>query len=506
VSRQEIIFPSDLANAFLSLAKRGLMTPNYLSSLIMLAVLPAWVLKIANPEQFVPLENDENGVVNKEVFLKRSRAHFFYSTYYTSISDSECKYVSLDGLETLEVKHKNPKYKQYEIVFCGNGQDAIDNNSLTRVLFGSKKNYVFWNYPGVGLSSGSANCVDDLVAAGYKQVERLLEDGVAAQDITLNGFSLGGAVATHVASLLHAKGYPVNLTVDRSFSSLAAVPAQKIPQLVYFEDEEGQKPFAGFAPLLPLATTALAFGLLGASLGFVISGLITSLVVMITAPLALIVYAISYCIAMIGELMQTVIQFIGYALSLMVFGLSEELAQDTTKFFDKMGSLPADLFTYIAAALNNSIMFMINNINNFTFFCAAIVGLLIAIPGILSGAIIGLCLGAILSVQLIFTDQPLLMPLTPFFNLIFWSTVNDMNSVSALKTLLWSEKTGLINVINTKNDQVICVEASLNAGIGVPPGQSASDNKNLKGKVRSFWYEKGGHAGPLEGLVTPAAP
>lgn len=84
-----------------------------------------------------------------------------------------------------------------------------------------------FDYRGVGRTSKLTppKCLQDLVTDGIAQVQRLLDQEINSENITLDGMSLGGAVATLVAYHFHHKKQPVYLWVDRSFSSLSKVGA-----------------------------------------------------------------------------------------------------------------------------------------------------------------------------------------------------------------------------------------------------------------------------------------
>lgn len=131
-------------------------------------------------------------------------------------------------LDTFEVKHKSqahiePKHQKYIINLCGNCAryecriDDIKEDAKTL-----KANVVGFNFRGVGQSTGKAQSKEDLVIDGIAQVQRLLDQGVSPQNITLKGYSLGAAVATLVAQHFHQLGQPINLFNDRSFSNITS--------------------------------------------------------------------------------------------------------------------------------------------------------------------------------------------------------------------------------------------------------------------------------------------
>ncbi|WP_133137497.1 alpha/beta fold hydrolase [Legionella rowbothamii] len=136
--------------------------------------------------------------------------------------------ITHDGihLDTFEVKYKSqenidPKYQPYIINLVGNGmcyEHIIDD--IKEDAQALKANVVGFNFRGVGQSTGRAKSKDDLVLDGIAQVQRLLDQGVSPQNITLKGHSLGAGIASLVAQHFHQLGQPINLFSSRSFSTI----------------------------------------------------------------------------------------------------------------------------------------------------------------------------------------------------------------------------------------------------------------------------------------------
>lgn len=373
------------------------MTPTYLSSYIMLVILPAQLS------------------VDKRNSLINHGKNFFINTTHTATPSL------INGIETLDVLQNNNTHDQaYEIFCCGNGQDAMqDSFAKYRAYKQPHKNYIFWNYPSVGYSKGPAQSVHNLIEAGYQQAKRVLDRGIPAHKITLHGLSLGGAVAIQVARRLHEEGHLVNLEVDRSFSQLAHVlPAD-------LKKHEADT---------PLLTSVIALSLSGLTIGTTLAGLVASIGIV--------------------------------------------LASITTPT--------------IKPYIENSF----NALGSFT-------GALLAVAGLIVGVLAGLVLGTLLSVQYFWTDEPLTAPITSAFSALLNATCCEMDSVDAMQCILKADsklendakKQPNICVINTLDDEVIPVEASLNVGLGFKPGQAPLDNETqaLKPKITSFWYLRGGH-------------
>ena len=113
--------------ALLGLWERGFMTPSYLSAGIMYAILPAKLQQLFHRRKTIPNIQEE-------------------TTTHTLTSSL------LNGIETLRVTQKTPSTDcEYEIFCCGNQQDAMNTNfAKSRITANADKNYIFWNYPGVG--------------------------------------------------------------------------------------------------------------------------------------------------------------------------------------------------------------------------------------------------------------------------------------------------------------------------------------------------------------------
>lgn len=119
----------------------------------------------------------------------------------------------------------------------------------------------------------------------------------------------------------------------------------------------------------------------------------------------------------------------------------------------------------------------------------------------------------LLSVQLLWTNESLLMPMAFAFSAVLSSSCCEMDSVNEVHQLLSADskfehqgaEQPKISVTNTVDDEVIDVTASLNVGLGFKPGKKFSNdnNKSLKEKVTSFWYRAGGHGGqPKERILS----
>lgn len=145
-------------------------------------------------------------------------------------------------LDTLEVRPKDfksePQHQKYIINFVGN--DSYYERILEKMQKDAQQlncTVVGFNYRGVKRSEGIPQSKDDLVTDGIAQVQRLLNQGVSPQNITLKGHSLGAGIASLVAYHFHQQRQPLNIFNNRSFSSLTNVLVGRIRSV----DDSGHK-------------------------------------------------------------------------------------------------------------------------------------------------------------------------------------------------------------------------------------------------------------------------
>lgn len=239
----------------------------------------------------------------EEQFNKRLIREFNY--YYPECSRTHKFRSSLSQNSSIENLHltlrndeKNPKHHLY---FAGNAEDSMSVYSAYKMIKRDPTvNYTLWNYPGVGASAGNSS-VQSLVAAGVEQVKQLIKDGVKVENITLDGYSLGGAIAIQVAKQLYAEGIFVNLQLDRTFASNSAFVPGHI-------DSRGLNN--------PLISTTVTCGALGLSLGIGFAALAkligVSLNVVFTAiGMSSLGSALDYSIDKLGSLIGGIIMVAG---------------------------------------------------------------------------------------------------------------------------------------------------------------------------------------------------
>lgn len=505
-----IQFSMDRHQALSGLGRRGLMTPTYLSALIMSVILPAKFIV----EKKKPLVNDEQGLCTvrswfERANLKESQFNSVKTGYYDKMANTHTlASLSVDGLETLEAKQKQSNSDQQFEIFCsGNAQDSIHfYTAFIRITSNPNKNYIFWNYPGVGSSKGGADSTHDLFKAGYQQAKRLIDQGIPAQNITLHGLSLGGGVATHVARQLHEEGHLVNLEVDRSFARIASVIPASLTRNMTNKYTSKQSRYA------PLITSTIALALSGVALGTTFAGFVASVGLVAASATAAIGYIGACCIQAVGFLLQEIMTVIGEMIAFPFSFFSKSISDDIKSLFNNIGYCLAYPFNLAAFAINETFSTIASFIENTVNLISSIVGGAIAVGGLVAGSLAGLIFGALLSIQLLWTDKPLTMPMTPAFRAALYSSCCEMDSVSEMHRLLNADnkpenitkEQPKISVTNVIDDEVIDVAASLSIGLGLKPGKPSDDeNRPLKEKVTSFWYRSGGHNGELKDLIDP---
>ena len=499
-----IRYPQNLYRNLSGLCRRGLMTPSYLSSLITYAILPAKMMVPKNQ----PLQNDQKNHCTKDSLRQRSRHVInddeLFDNFYQPILKTHTLEASFDGgVETLTARHKE-RYvgvRPYVVHFCGNAQDAMTIYTAHSVAK-SKKNHIFWNYPGVGGSKDSGSTIEDLIEAGYQQVKRVLNQNVPADKITLSGLSLGGGVAAQVARRLHEEGHLVHLTIDRSFANLRSV----VPALLtnHQQYEEHKK-------MAPLLTSCLAFSLSGIALGTTFAGLIASIGLVSANAIAALGFAIAYLMRAIGFIVQTLVSLLGEIIAFPISLFSRDAGQAIKDFFDDLGESLSYAVNYASSIVHECIATIAWLVETGVNLLSSIIGGGIATMGAVAGTMLGLVVGGFLSLQLVWTDQPVAVPMTPAFGAVLFSSCCEMNSVHAIGKILKEDMKAKhankpepqIEVINTMDDNIIWPEASLNTGLGFKPGviPAVNERQRLFNRITSFWYRFGGHGGVAEELV-----
>lgn len=557
-------FQKNWQHSFSNLSMHYFMTPTYLSTLLMLEVLPRPII-----QRF-----EENEPLQKKIqnILARYRGS---KEIKDDLKKIEIMYVPNTSNPTSPTQH-------HRILFCGNAQDAFDAEQIYyKYLRFKDDNLIFWNYPGVDDILECANTPDDLVKAGYQMVKKLIEDkNIAAEHVTLHGHSLGGSVAIHVARKLYEEGCFVNIEIDRTFSRIESVIPETIqiffdsiknydikaradipkanmqpgvvyirkypinyqPQYQYFVKDSlnplklnngcvnnlNHKQMArnvksnltdpDFKQLVlastsknghtyshlkyfaPWVSSTVAMAISGIALGTTLAGLLSSVGLVANGATEGIGVLSALCFDVVGILLHTSMTNLGL---LIAFGFFSSAAtrEKTQVLFEDMGSHVAYPFLLISQNITRLFRTMAYFIHQAFKLIGSILGGLIAICGLVAGGLAGLILGAILSIQFLWTDAPLTIPMTPAFRALAYSLCCQMDSVSEINCLseMAKEKSKKpnITVSNACDDGVIPLTASLYTGLMFMQ-RKKNDNTNV---IKCQLYAQGGHGGNLEGLI-----
>lgn len=395
------------------------------------------------------------------------------------------------GMETLEINAiSSSPDNEYLVYCCGMEENAMDFDVST---IKPNQNAIIFNYPSKGRSKGQARSAKDMIRATIRQVKRLLNKGIPANKITLYGYSLGGAVAIKAARKLHQEGYPVNVTVERSFAQFSSV----IPALINKID----------AKKTPLVTSILALAVSGFTFGVAFAGSITSLGHLAAGSLDGIAYISAYLIRLIGLFLQEIINLLGDVLSSLVGTFNKDIGQDIKNLFYNVSHYVNSLFQLLTKIIQKSFSIAASFTAGFVNLAASLIGGVIAVSGLILGAVTGTTLGILLSIQLLWTNKPLTLSVIPAFRGLLYTFRFEMDSVSELKKLLAEnvdKEKAEITIINTVDDEVIDHSVALNTGLGLKP-ENNHHSSPLKEKVTSFWYNKGGHRGKLDDPLQTSA-
>ena len=401
-------YPQTLQNDFLALYYRYGMTPTCISSILMHVILPAKIIYVKNGISFP---------IDKQVIARGSAKYIVY--------------------------------------FGGNGEDCMALTELQKhVPNRDNANLVFWNYPGVGNSGLPSHSSEDLYQAGYSVVKDYIDIGISPDNITLNGWSLGGHVASEVARRLYREGYFVDLYVDRSFSSVSAV----IPEVIHAHSDQDSKILLSSL----LSVTALMTMIAGLP-GSIIN---TAAVVLMNA-FAMTGFCASFAIQSIGMFLQEMMSAMGF----------EKFGAYLAMPLMELGNLVNQTMNLIAQALYDS-----------TWWIVGVASVAVLIPLLLASVVTGLLFSALLSLQLLWTDTPILLPMQMLVEGALMVNSCSMDSVSAIQEMVKLNDSTNIHIINTNGDDIIRPNASLCAGLGFFLDNHEEERQSLNLQMNCEWY------------------
>ena len=463
-STYQILFPKPIANSFKGLLERGLLTPTFFSALLLGPVLPKQFQRlVTKEEQRIALTQAR---LKETLYLRFAKIgghdRNAFDRIWNNIHLTHTVRLSSEaGIERVELV-ANTLSDHYVIHFGGNAADAMVLSSMANYAIKNKKyhrhNHVFWNYPGYEESGAFSLSVYEAIAEGVAQVDYLSAKGVPAQNITLMGRSIGGGFASQTASRLPNTNYRPNLDIDRSFASISAIPLVAVRQ--YLD---------AYPRLRPFYSAILAFSLLGLSTGFVVSGLIAT-IGLLCATL----------IATIGYILANIIQIVRNSLEPL---LPSAWVQTVVEELDKLTILVDTKIAGFALVVHQHIFNVLGSI----------IGLVVAVPSLIAGSLIGVVIGGLLSLQLLVTDMPpVFFPLLYAFKLITFVAHIELDSVAAIHYIFThtAHLPALIST-NVEDDDIIPPGASLNKGLGFAP--EPTDEHDYPTHCNFIWYTRGGH-------------
>lgn len=125
---------------------------------------------------------------------------------------------------TLEIK---PGQETDKYIIKLNGEGGLFRSSLDSYVVEAinlKVNIIAYQYrcstAHALMTNKNKNYLIDLVEEATGQVQRLLDSGVPAEKILVDGHSIGGVIVVYVGEHFHSQGIKINIWCDRTISSL----------------------------------------------------------------------------------------------------------------------------------------------------------------------------------------------------------------------------------------------------------------------------------------------
>ncbi|MDX2345389.1 MAG: hypothetical protein QNK11_00745 [Legionella sp.] len=236
-------------------------------------------------------------------------------------------------------------------------------------------------------------------------VKYLVTDlGKKAEDITLSCKSKRSVFLTQSAKQLHEDGYPINILVEDCTSSLSASPSAFLSRLPKSTqaiiNSSKERNFKATNPLilllLPLATSMIACGVMGLSIGLALSELIMSAGILIAAQIAKIRY-------------------------------------DTRDECERL-----DIYSYYSAYESREIQIdppLYTNLSTGFDYAASAIGVVVSAALLFVGLFVGCIIGTCLSLASCFTDEPINMPLDFALKTFLNLTIGDLNPKADLEDM-----------------------------------------------------------------------
>lgn len=226
----------------------------------------------------------------------------------------------------------------------------------------------------------------------------------------------------------------------------------------------------------PFYSAVLATSFLGISLGFITAGAVATVGLLCASAVAILGY-------MLVSFLQLCRHGVAFLFCLRAPGLLEKLDELIQAAHTRISKFALMLHQHIFNTL------------------ATILGVLVLPLGLVIGSILGVGIGAVLSLQLLFTDTPsLYFPLFHAMRPLTFVAHAEMDSVAAISSILEdSEQPLRITTSNTEDDEVIPVGAALNTGLQYEPRADGS-RELFHPAIHYFWYKKGRHNEEMQEL------
>lgn len=198
----------------------------YLGRLLSYAILPAQIMYPHYMSDHPPKRDQSrdpflNALKDRSVF-----GHTFADTsrFYVETEDGAL-------LDTIHTKVSDrDRLDKTVIIMGGNGTSLLCGYlpDVSQSFLQDGFDVINFSFRGVEFSTGTPHHKHDLIKDGIAQVARLLDDGMAAEDICLYGHSLGGGTALEVAHYFQQRGQNIKVFNDRSFDRISDVIPEKL--------------------------------------------------------------------------------------------------------------------------------------------------------------------------------------------------------------------------------------------------------------------------------------
>ena len=204
--------------------------------------LPSWLRWLSSSNQSTPSSTSVSGSESIGKFILPAQTlvpseidfmqlYALAAQYDLNIEHGDVNTHDKAVLKTMQITPKRQleqpeNERRYVVKFVGNmTQYEQMLNTFISEAANLNATIVGFNFRGVGNSTKTPHTFQELVTDGIAEIDRLLKNGVNPENITIDGISLGAAIATMVAAYFHQHGKCVYLFNDRSLSRISAAAA-----------------------------------------------------------------------------------------------------------------------------------------------------------------------------------------------------------------------------------------------------------------------------------------